>query len=200
MESCVADTLSSHVQVDNNLLTDKQWAYRKGLSTELLLAQLTETWRKVVDANLVVGVAFVDFRKAFDCVSHSILIHKLHNHFGIHDPLLSWITNYLKDRSQFVNINGNQSDIARVTCGIPQGSVLGPILYSLYTSDMPNAITSGTKYMYADDTTIYCTGKSIDVVTERLNKALNELYLWCLNNSLTPHPSKCEAMIMSKVH
>ena len=198
MESCVADTLSSHVQVDNNLLTDKQWAYRKGLSTELLLAQLTETWRKVVDANLVVGVAFVDFRKAFDCVSHSILIHKLHNHFGIHDPLLSWITNYLKDRSQFVNTNGNQSDIARVTCGIPQGSVLGPILYSLYTSDMPNAITSGTTYMYADDTTIYCTGKSIDVVTERLNKALNELYLWCLNNSLTPHPSKCEAMIMSR--
>ena len=134
----------------------------------------------------------------FDCVSHSILIHKLHNHFGIHDPLLSWITNYLKDRSQFVNINGNQSGIARVTCGIPQGSVLGPILYSLYTSDMPNAITSGTTHMYADDTTIYCTGKSIDVVTENLNKALNELYLWCLNNSLTPHPSKCEAMIMSR--
>ena len=124
MGSYVADALTAHVQEDNSLITDKQWAYRKRHSTELLLAHLTEIWRKAIDDNLlVVGVAFVDLKKAFDCVSHAKLIHKLYNNSGIRDPLLSWITNYLKDRVQFVTANNKQSNVAHITCGIPQGSV-----------------------------------------------------------------------------
>ena len=91
--------LVEHV-MDNGLLTDKQWAYRKNHSTQLLLVHLTECWRQALDRNLVVATAFVDFRKAFDCVSHKILLSKLKHRFGIEGHLLSWLTDYLNQRSQ----------------------------------------------------------------------------------------------------
>ena len=124
------------------------------------------------------------------------------SHFGLHNsPCQIWFECVLGTVALDLNFHlfcfNTLWDIGHITCGIPQGSVLGPVLYSLHTSDMPNTITLGTTYRYADDTTIYCTGKSIDVVTEKLNKA-NELYLWCPNNLLTPHPSKCGAVIMSR--
>ena len=93
----MADTLVEHV-MDNGLLTDKQWAYRKNHSTQLLLVHLTECWRQALDRNLVVATAFVDFSKAFDCVSHKILLPKLKHRFGIEGHLLSWLTDYLNDK------------------------------------------------------------------------------------------------------
>ena len=94
--------------------------------------------------------------------------------------------------------NGIASDLNTVKSGLPQGSVLGPTLFSLYTSDLPEAITTATTYMYADDTTLYCIGDSIDAVIPELNKALEELLYWCKTNSLLPHPKKCEAMILHR--
>ncbi|KAL9982072.1 hypothetical protein ACROYT_G010864 [Oculina patagonica] len=196
LESCVADALVKHVLLDNRLLTNNQWAYRKGYSTELLLAHLTETWRRVIDSKKVVGVVFIDFQKAFDSVSHSILTHKLKHYFGIEGNLLDWLKDYLRNRKQFTVMNGKKSDYAQVTYGIPQGSVLGPTLFNLYTSDLPDSVTSGEVYMYADDTSIYCVGNTIDHVTTLLNDALNELLLWCRVNSIFPHPKKCEAMVL----
>ena len=98
LESVVNDTIVRHVYKANNLVTDKQWAYRAGFSTELLLIQLTETWREAVDAGLVVAVAFIDFKKAFDSVSHAILVTKLERDFGISGLLLDWLKSYLKER------------------------------------------------------------------------------------------------------
>ena len=82
--------------------------------------------------------------------------------------------------------------------GIPQGSVLGPTLFVLFTNDLPRSVPSGSVYMYADDTTIYCVGETADLVIDQLNKALREFYIWCLNNRLTPHPSKSEVILFSK--
>ena len=135
MESCVSDTIVRHV-FDNNLNTDYQWAYREGYSTELLLLHLSETWRKAVDQNKVVTVAFIDLRKAFDCVSHTTLLHKLRHQFGIQGPLFSWLTDYLSDRTQFLVMNGQHSNVANLRCGIPQGSILCPTLFISYTNEV----------------------------------------------------------------
>ena len=97
-------------------------------------------------------MAFDDLRKAFGWVSHAILLHKLTSQLGIQGNLLSWLTNYLTDRTQFSVVNGLHSTVLNVTCGIPRGSVLGPQLFTLYTNDQPSAGASGSLFIYADDT------------------------------------------------
>ena len=196
LESCVTDCIVDHVFTRNQLVTEYQWAYRKGHSTDLLLAHLTETWRRALDSNLVVGVLFIDFQKAFDSISHKILIYKLEHNYGIKGNLLAWARDYLSKRKQYTVVNGELSDQAYVTCGVPQGSVLGPTLFALYTGDLPEAVSSASLYMYADDTTIYCIGESVDSVTNTLNNALKELEDWSSKNNLVPHPKKCEAMVL----
>ena len=150
-------------------------AYRKGRSTELLLNHLTETRRQAIDNKLVMGAVFIDFQEAFDCVSHSILLHNLEFNFTITGNLLTWLRDYLSEREQYTVINGVPSENIKVAHGIPQGSVLGvlrPILFALYTSDLPKAVITATTFMYADDTTMYCVGESVEQVTTTLNKAL----------------------------
>ena len=156
LESVVNDTIVRHVYKANNLVTDKQWAYRAGFSTELLLIQLTETWREAVDAGLVVAVAFIDFKKAFDSVSHVILETKLERDFGISGLLLDWLKSYLKERQQYTAVNGSTSEMTPISFGIPQGSVLGPTLFTLFTNDLPSSVSSRSVYMFANDTTVYC--------------------------------------------
>jgi len=175
MESCVNDVIVDHVLKINHLVRDNQWAYRKGHSTELLLAHLTETWRHAVDSGLVVGVALVYFKKAFDYVNHEILLNKLQCRFGIRGPLLAWLTSYLTSRSQYTVLNGQRSILSHVSSSVPQGSVLGPTLFVLYTSDLVEFVQSATVYMYADDTTVYCIGESTEEVSAALNQSLKEL-------------------------
>lgn len=193
----MTDTVKSHV-ISENLITDRQWAYHAGHSTELLLIHLVEIWRKAIDENLVVRAAFVNSRKAFDCVSNPLLLHKLQYQFGMTGNILSWVTDYLTESKQFTIVNGKNSDTEVVRYGVPQGSVLGLLLFALCTSDMPSSIKRGTVYIYADNTTVYIIGKSIDEVTASLNLALSELYAWCIANSLIPHPTKCEAMLFHR--
>ena len=152
--------------------------------------------RKAVDHNKVVRVVFIDFQKAFDCVSHEVLLNKLEKYFGIQGTLATWLHSYLKERRQDTVINDIASDLSGVSTGVPQGSVLGPTLFALYTSDLPDDITKGTVFMYADDTTLYCIGDTLDILTAELNMALKQLELWCLRNLLVPNPKKCEGMLI----
>ena len=92
------------------------------------------------------------------------------------------------------------SENTKVAHGIPQGSLLGPIPFDLYTGDLPKAVNTATTFLYADDTTTYCVGESVDQVTTTLNKALEELALWCKHNSLVPHPKKCDGIILKRNH
>ena len=198
LEAVVNDRLVQHVFWDNQFITERQWAYQRGYSTELLLVHLMEIWRRAVDSGRVVAVAFVDFRKVFDSVSHEIFAKKLEYRFGVTGPLLDWIKDYLSRRMQFTVLNGVKSDILPVTTGIPQGSVLGPTLFTLFTNDLPAAISEGDLYMYADDTSIYCIGENADVVIAALNNALLEVQRWCIENRLTPHLTKSAAMVLSR--
>ena len=159
LESEANDSMVHHVFKEHRLASDRQWAYRQGYSTEFLLVHLTETWRKVVDSGLTVAVAFVDFRKVFDSVSHQVLLEKLRTNFGICDQALGWIASYLNGRKQYTVVNGYNSDTMPVSVGIPQRSVLGPTLFSLFVNDLPSSMKSGSVYLFADDGMIYCIKK-----------------------------------------
>ena len=141
MESSVASTLRTHVK-GHNLISSQQWAYRKGHSPQLLLVKVTEAWRSALDHKLVVGVVFVDFCKVFDPISRPVLLHKLQG-LGVAGDTWLWIKNYLANRSQTTSVNGCKSDAMPVKCGVPQGSVLGPTLSSLFCNDLPDITDSG---------------------------------------------------------
>ena len=106
-----------------------------------------------------VGVLFVDFKKAFDSVNRTILKKKLLA-CGFCGDIYDWLVDYLKDRQQFANVNGAESDIRIIIYGVPQGSLLGPWLFSIHVNDLPDFVKSGILFMFADDTTIYSIGKT----------------------------------------
>ena len=113
MESEINSNIVQHI-ILNNLISKRQWAYRQGYSTELLLIHLTEMWRKELDSGKIVAAAFVDFKKAFNCVPHEILVKILEQQFGITGSLLEWLKDYLNERQQFTTLNKMQSDLAAV--------------------------------------------------------------------------------------
>lgn len=131
---------------------------------------------------------------SFLSVPHDILLTKLNREFGVTCSL----RNYLHGRQQFTMLNGVKSELLPVSMGISQGSVLGPTLFVLFTNDLPSSVPTGSVYMYADDTTVFCFGETADLAIAKLNKALREFYNWCLNNRLTPHPRKSEVILFTK--
>ena len=121
------------------------------------MLHLTEKWNNALDRGLKVGVLFIDFRKTFDTVNHTILLEKL-KAIGtcISGDLLSWLDDYMSAQKQFVQFSGYQSRSNTITYGVPQGSIIGSQLFSFFVNDLPESITSGDLFMFADDTTIIC--------------------------------------------
>ena len=157
------------------------------VSTESLLLYLTETWEINIDHGNVVGVIFIDFRKALESVYHEVLFYKMQA-CGFYRNVLQWRVSYLKNRKQFVEPNGAKSQLYFVSHGVPQGSLLGPRLFSIYLNDFAESLSNGELHLYADDTTAFATGNSVDQVLQLLNVLLKEIIQWCrekkANNSL----------------
>src|SRR6218665_303500 len=137
----------------NSILADTQYGFRKNLSTEFALLDLTNQITKALDDRQITVGIFLDLSKAFDTVNHSILLDKL-EHYGIRGTPLNWISSYLSNRYQYVAIEDICSSLLPLTCGVPQGSILGPLLFILYVNDI-KTITDLSLIMFADDTNIF---------------------------------------------
>ena len=146
--------------------------------------QITERIKESIDNGKFGCGIFIDLRKAFDTVNHDILLLKL-EHYGIRDNMLNWFKSYLSNRKQYVYLNGVSSDIKEISCGVPQGSVLGPLLFLLYINDLPNISKILDFYLFADDTNIYYESESLDKLEKKVNKELCKLQMWLNVNRLS---------------
>ena len=142
-----------------NSIYNHQFGFRKKHSTIHALIDITESIRKALDNNMHACGIFIDLQKAFDTVNHSILINKV-NYYGIRGIGNNWFKSYLSKRSQYVSLQGFDSDIREVQHGVPQGSVLGPLLFLLYINDLHKAIKHSSVYHFADDTNMLNIDKS----------------------------------------
>ena len=136
--------------MEHNILYQNQFGFRKNNSTVYALAQITEMIKVSIDNRKFGCGIFVDLRKAFDSVNHEIKL----EHYGIRDSMLKWFQSYLFDHKQFVTFNGVSSELLVNSCGVPPGSVLGPLLFLLYNNDLPNISKILNFYLFADDTNI----------------------------------------------
>ena len=161
IEQVVRTQLNSHLE-SNNFIHPLQFGFRKKHSTATTLLRSTNDWFNALDKGLFVGVIFLDVSKAFDSVDHGILLSKL-SQCGAMSSTLQWFESYLSDRSQCSVIAGTKSQPLPLTAGVPQGSVLGPNLFSVHINDLPSVFSSiCTTVLFADDTTIYTIGSTVD--------------------------------------
>ena len=135
----------------------------------------------------------IDFRKAFDTVEHNILLEKLY-HYGIRGNALQWCNSYLSNRYQYVNYNNTSSDMKLITCGVPQGSILGPLLFLLYINDIAS-LCNLFSILFADDTTLFYSSKSLPELATIINNELRKLIEWLNANRLSLNIDKTNCMI-----
>ena len=196
LERLVYDQLYGHLQA-NNILHPRQYGFRHGFSTQDILMALVEEWLKALDDDKLVGSVFLDFSKAFDLVDHEILLKKLEC-YGVRNKDLGWFSGYLSCRRQKVKVNGMKSNWSGVMRGVPQGSILGPLLFLIYSNDLPSVLTHCQARQYADDTTLSVVDSCSDALQLKLNEDLRKIQEWVLANKLCLNVTKTQLMVLSR--
>jgi len=181
---------------NNDILYQKQFGFRRGYSTEMALLSAVDTITKSLDGKNHVIAIFLDFRKAFDTVDPEILLSKL-DHHGVRGIALEWFRSYLSTRTQKVKVNNVISNLNPVTCGVPQGSTLGPLLFLLCINDLPNVLTNISSIIFADDTSLFYSGQQLHLMIPELNTQLSHLLTWLQTNRLSLNLSKTFSMLFT---
>ena len=190
MEHIIASNVVKHLDT-NRLMYALQHGFRERRSCETQLVSLIEDLARKTSQRKQTDLILLDFSKAFDKVNHSKLLLKLHS-YGIRSATLRWIRAFLSNRQQKVVVEGEESDSVPVTSGVPQGSVLGPILFLAYINDLPQDIVPQVR-LFADDTAIYLTLDS-KIDSDTIQKDLDRLQTWEARWDMEFNPSKCQVI------
>ena len=194
MEKIVKEAVMKHL-LENNLLSSKQFGFIPGRSTATQLLKYLDECLDTISDGGIIDVIYMDFAKAFDTVPHRRLVHKLEA-YGIRGKVNDWINAFLNDRSQVVKVNGTESRSAAVLSGIPQGSVLGPLLFVLYINDLPENIDSSV-YLFADDTKLLRQVASLHDAST-LQNDVEELESWSRKWLIKFNKEKCHVLSLGK--
>ena len=194
MEKIIRKRIIAHMD-RFNLFSVNQFGFLNGRSTSLQLLKVLDSWTDILDTGGVIDAIYMDFMKAFDKVPHVRLMKKLRS-YGISNKICAWVENFLSDRKQCVQVNGQKSKWHSVTSGIPQGSVLGPVLFVIFINDLPDCVESDV-YLFADDTKIYREITS-DNDIQGIQNDLNNLFTWSKTWLLKFHPDKCKVLCVSQ--
>jgi len=199
LEKIMSQQMSDFL-IESNLLTAKQSGFRPKRSCITALIKVCEDLRKSVDINEVVFLLLLDFSKAFDNVSHRQLLKKLRRLFHFSDSAVKLIGSYLTDRLQTVCSGNEFSGFIKIFKGVPQGSVLGPLLFSLYVNDLPDILQGCSMHMYADDVQLYssCKINSMCQCVVNINNDLRAVTNWARENDLCLNPAKTKYIVISR--
>lgn len=180
----------------NDILPAFQTGFRKSYSTSMALAQVTDDMLLATDKNEVSVLVLLDFSKAFDTINHKLICSKL-KYYGFDYDSVAFIKSYLTDRQQQIRINNKISDLANIEAGVPQGSVIGPLLFILYTADILKSIRFSKVQAYADDSQIYFSfpAESMVVAQDSINSDLDVLYNKCQKHNLRINEKKSYIMV-----
>ena len=199
LERIIHNRLLNHLATFPSL-SPFQSAYRKFHSVETALLRIQNDLLLAMERRQVTALVLLDLSAAFDTIDHHILLTRLSSTFGITGPALDLLTSYLKDRNHFVQIDSHSSDTAPLTSGVPQGSVLGPLLFTLYTTPLTHLLqdSSVSFHLYADDTQLYVSFSSDDHLDSltHLSLTLDAVYSWLSCNRLVVNPSKTEYLLV----
>ena len=178
---------------DFNILYDNQYGFRRNHSTSLALVDLYDKISLALDRKEIAAGVFIDLSKAFDTVNHNILFDKL-QHYEVRGLALDWVKSYFHQRSQFVEYNGHRSLPQVIRCGVPQGSILGPLFFIIYVNDLCDA-SRLESILFADDTNLFISEKDPVTLNNTLNSELNKLSAWFAANKLSLNISKTKFMV-----
>ena len=179
--------------------SDKQNGFRKGKSTGSAMAKLLDDVASSLNESKICLAAYLDVQKAFDTVNNNILLTKLRAS-GIGDNLCSLLQNYLSNRKQKTKLHNTVSDTKNIRIGVPQGSIIGPIMFIIYINDIPDVLNNSEALMYADDTVLYTADACKKVVRKKLQGDLASIEKWCLKNRLSLNVSKTKIMTFMSDH
>jgi hypothetical protein len=183
----------------NNLLYRSQYGFRTKHSTvHAILEFVTDTVEAIENKKSTISI-FLDLSKAFDTINHSILLNKLY-FYGIRGVAYDWIKSYLSDRTQYVQYQNVKSNCMPITCGVPQGSVLGPLLFLIYMNDLNDCLAYAKSILFADDTTLYQSSNNIIQLYVDMNLEMNRLTEWFCANKLSLNVNKSNYMLFTNIH